>query len=332
MEKFANAAISTIAAGINSTDLSVTVGAGDGAEFPTMGADDTFRLLIENELILVRDRAGDVLSWDSVADRGIEGTTAAAHSLGVEAELVPTDESIRSTLPVATIWSTKGELIVGTGVETAAILAPGADDLFLALDSGEATGLIWRALPIPDHGDLGAVTADQHHTEGHTLQSHTGSWEPGDPEMATMFQEAVLAAQASRNSTAFSNLTDMNFDVEIDSVYDVELIVHMIAPTTDDLKIQFTVPAGTTIKGVDIGMHDSAPTSSQVSANYKNQSVAAATMILSGIGAQEVVHVIRLVVDSAGTAGTCQLQGALNANTGPGTFEVGTRMKARKLA
>jgi hypothetical protein len=38
-----------------------------------------------------------------------------------------------------------GDLIVGTGPDTAAILTAGADDYVLTAASGEATGLIWAA-------------------------------------------------------------------------------------------------------------------------------------------------------------------------------------------
>jgi hypothetical protein len=330
VEKFANAAVSTLASGINATDLSLTLGTGDGAEFPTMGADDTFRILIDDELILVRHRTGDVLSWDSTADRGIEGSAAASHLAAAEVLLVFTDESIRSLLPVGTVWTLKGDLLVATAAGLAQVLPVGADGEFLKADSGEATGLVYASVPNPAHIDTTGQTADDHHDEIHPLDSHSGEWEPGDAQITHLFQSAHLAAQASRNSTSFSDLTGMAFDVEVNAFYDLELIIHEIAPTTDDLKIQFTVPTGTTIKGVDVGMHDSAPTASQVSANYKNQD-ATATIILSGIGGTEVVHILRLFVDSGGTAGTCQLQGALNANTGPGTFEVGTRLKAEKL-
>lgn len=52
-------------------------------------------------------------------------------------------------------WAAKGDLIVGTGNDTAAILTAGTNDYVLVADSGEATGLKWAAAAAP-----GAVATD----------------------------------------------------------------------------------------------------------------------------------------------------------------------------
>lgn len=51
-----------------------------------------------------------------------------------------------TTVATDPIWDAKGDLAVGTGADTAARLAVGANDTFLIADSSQATGLRWAAL------------------------------------------------------------------------------------------------------------------------------------------------------------------------------------------
>src|SRR5690348_6953800 len=81
-EKFSNNAQSTLSASATNTDTSITVAS--GSPFPSMG---NFRLIVESEIMLCTARSGNVLT----VQRGIEGTTAAAHASGVNvAQIVTT--------------------------------------------------------------------------------------------------------------------------------------------------------------------------------------------------------------------------------------------------
>lgn len=71
-EQLANRASSTLAGAIDNIVTSLTVA--NGTVFPASG---NFRIVIDNEIIIVGARAGNVLSS---LTRGAEGTTAAAHS------------------------------------------------------------------------------------------------------------------------------------------------------------------------------------------------------------------------------------------------------------
>ena len=83
---FTNNASALLAATINSTDLTIQVAAGYGANFPSPTGDQYFYLTLEDdvgtiEVVKITGRATDNLTMDSVADRGQEGTAAIAHTL-----------------------------------------------------------------------------------------------------------------------------------------------------------------------------------------------------------------------------------------------------------
>lgn len=83
---FTNNASALLAASINSTDLTVQVAAGYGANFPSPTGDQYFYLTLEDdagtiEIVKITGRSTDNLTMDSVADRGQDGTSAAAHTL-----------------------------------------------------------------------------------------------------------------------------------------------------------------------------------------------------------------------------------------------------------
>jgi hypothetical protein len=84
-ELFANNATSTLAYGINDSDTSLTVAA--AVTFPTTG---NFRIVVENEIMLVTGVAGAVLS----VSRGYESTTAVGHLAGVAVSQVLTAGSL----------------------------------------------------------------------------------------------------------------------------------------------------------------------------------------------------------------------------------------------
>jgi hypothetical protein len=82
MEQFANSAQTFLASSMLSTDLTLTVNSGVG--FPATG---TFRIVVEQELIIVGAVSGAVFSS---LTRGAEGTTAVGHSGGVTVTAVVT--------------------------------------------------------------------------------------------------------------------------------------------------------------------------------------------------------------------------------------------------
>jgi len=85
IERFANKASTTLASGIGSGDLSLTVAS--AALFPTSGQ---FRIIIENEILLVTNVAGTTFT----VTRGQEGTTATSHGSGMPVTCILTAAAV----------------------------------------------------------------------------------------------------------------------------------------------------------------------------------------------------------------------------------------------
>lgn len=77
MEQFKNLGTTTLNGGINNSVTSITVT--DGSVFPSSG---NFRIKIDNEFLLVTARSSNTLT----VTRGIESSSAASHSDGVDVE------------------------------------------------------------------------------------------------------------------------------------------------------------------------------------------------------------------------------------------------------
>lgn len=83
----------------------------------------------------------------SVADRTLslyyEGITHYSH---IHPPALTGGSSSGGDVATDTIWNAKGDLAAGTGADTAARLAVGADGTYLKADSGQTTGLAWASL------------------------------------------------------------------------------------------------------------------------------------------------------------------------------------------
>jgi hypothetical protein len=77
-----------------------------------------------------------------------------------------------------TIWDAKGDLAVGTGADTAAVLTVGTDGHVLTADAAEVTGVKWADASHPDaaaHDALGLATDAE--LAAHEATPHGGSAE-----------------------------------------------------------------------------------------------------------------------------------------------------------
>lgn len=101
-EVFENSATTTLNGGIDDTQTSITVT--DGSVFPSTG---NFRLLIGSEIMHVTARSSNTLT----VNRGVEGTSAAAHSdLAPARHIITQDGLLRAAQDNSVLWGSSGPL------------------------------------------------------------------------------------------------------------------------------------------------------------------------------------------------------------------------------
>lgn len=121
--KVSNNAFGTLAAGISTSDTTITVDTGQGARFPTLGSGDFFYSTLvdtSNNIEIVKVTARSTDSMTVV--RAQDNTTAAAFSIGDRVELRPTAALFEDIYSEAVADATPG-----TGTVTAAMLATTQD-------------------------------------------------------------------------------------------------------------------------------------------------------------------------------------------------------------
>lgn len=91
VEQLKNLADSKLASAMDSTQTTLTVLSGEGDKFPSVG---NFRVTVDDEIMLCTARSNDTLT----VVRGVEGTTAAAHSAGAEVVHTLTKEGLDNYL------------------------------------------------------------------------------------------------------------------------------------------------------------------------------------------------------------------------------------------
>jgi hypothetical protein len=145
----------TLAAGITSTSLSITVATGTGTNYPT-GSSGPFFIVIDYdnskaEKIRVTSRSGDTFAVASTADRGVDGTTAVAHdgtSAKIRACWTATDaqEANRAAANTVGKVTSKGDLLAGTAANTLTRVPAGTDGQVLTARAATTAGVDFETL------------------------------------------------------------------------------------------------------------------------------------------------------------------------------------------
>ena len=139
----------TLQSGITNTSLTFTVAPGTGSGYPD-GSTGKFFVAIDYdsskiEKLLVSSRSGDVFTIGSLADRGLDGTTAVAHDAAAKVRAVwtATDAQEANRAAARTIGkvTTKGDLLAGTGANQLARVPAGSDGQLLVARAAAAAGV-----------------------------------------------------------------------------------------------------------------------------------------------------------------------------------------------
>jgi hypothetical protein len=170
-----------------------------------VGADDT---------IPMADSTADTgLKWVASASPSAVGTAAATGTADTFTRGDHVHAHEAAHVAHDTIWAAKGDLVVGTGSDAAAVLTVGANDTIPMADSGQATGIKWVASATPGTAAFGAspsagsgdTFSRGDHVHGMPIVKHDrGDW-------------AALAAgtNADRTITWGSAFADANYTVVV---------------------------------------------------------------------------------------------------------------------
>ena len=166
--KVTNNAFGTLSAAINTTATTVTLDSGQGARFPTLGANDYFYgTLVDTsnnlEIVKVTARSTDSLT----VVRGQDGTTAASFAIGDRFELRPvaalfeefaqtgggtitSTQSFDTTNELAAVFdrSNDGDIVSfkNNGTEVAKVAVASSDNVMISAMAGGGGGLMfWGA-------------------------------------------------------------------------------------------------------------------------------------------------------------------------------------------
>lgn len=145
----------TLASGISSAQTTMTVATGTGAALLggvvlNPNGSDQFTVALDpdtqnEEIVFITNVSGDTFT----ITRGGAGSSAISHSGGATVRHVLTSDDliyfnagVQSSLTDSNITS-KGQMLVATGIQEMGILSPGSNGQMLVVDSAEVTGLKW---------------------------------------------------------------------------------------------------------------------------------------------------------------------------------------------
>lgn len=160
------AAVTTLAADLTATGLTINLATGTGAGYPT-GDDGPFVISLDagqsgEEKVHCISTVGDTITADQ---RGYDSTTAVAHSAGAAVKAVLDATTIREANAAAhyTVGqiTAKGQMLAGTGNQQMAAVPVGADGTVLTADSSKSAGVAFKAAVVPPLGPLALVTFTQ---------------------------------------------------------------------------------------------------------------------------------------------------------------------------
>jgi len=139
------------------------------------------------------------------------------------------------------------------------------------------------------------------------------------------------ADQSVTSSTTLTNDNDLVASLEANATYELEgyLMAFGSTPGVGDMKIDFTIPSGATMKYTSFGVVASSPaTSYEATVNASSTARAIGTN-----GSTDMGVPIRADIVMGSTAGSVQLRFAQNSSNATATgFRAGSRLRFRRIS
>jgi hypothetical protein len=133
------------------------------------------------------------------------------------------------------------------------------------------------------------------------------------------------ADETVTSSTTMQNDDELSFSVDASAVYIVDLVLYVAsgASNTPDIKTGWTLPTSATVTITQLMYDVGATGTTAVSIGHRYQNTSPSTAQPAGVltsATQPISAVVqRVVIRTAGTSGTAQLQWAQNTSDGTGT-------------
>ena len=222
--------------GIDDTQLTLTVGSGQGASFPD-GSSGKFVIALglgtsTEEKILVTSRSVDVFT---LSTRGYDDTTGNSHLAGVTINHVLDASTIDQANRYVNLQANKGDLVAHDGTNAQAVPV-GANDEFLVADSTQTNGVAYKSTT-----DLNLAT---------TAYVTTAI---GDEESARIASDTTLQDNID-NETSARTSADSALDTRVTSLEGTDITVTF--GTGSDLSGSFTITNLSSVTNTSVAVRD----------------------------------------------------------------------------
>ena len=246
------AAATTLASNISSSDTTLTL-TGTTTDYPST-ATGPFYMVIDpglstEEKVLIGSRSGGACS--SVT-RGVDGTSPAAHSSGAACYPVFTAVDADQANKVASVLTTKGDMLVTTGTILDR-LAVGTNDYSLLADSSAANGVSWKQIPAAGIASDAVTTAkilDANVTAGKLATDSVTTAKILDSNVTTakIADNAITQAKLADRVVGSAEYDNMTLNAQTGTTYTLVLTdAHKLVTLSNASAITLTVPTNSSV-------------------------------------------------------------------------------------
>ncbi len=123
-------------------------------------------------------------------------------------------------------------------------------------------------------------------------------------------QELPISGQYSSTGTGFTDVTGFSFTGDTSSVYRFDSWLHTVAPTANDLSLQWVLPASATMEWTLLGPAGTDGGTTVVTTMYQGAVTTTGPLTIGGMNSVGTTGRVMGTITIAGTSGTCKIQGA----------------------